>query len=181
MTVYTVTPNEPFNQVSYPDYRYYRDNNSVFSGLCAIPLSISLQTIIFEKRGKSGLINAVSDNYFSVLGVQPFLGRWFAAGDDDKVTTSAVLSYGYWQWLGADPNAVGKTLKINSVPLTIVGVAPRHFVGTILSDVPDLWYPLSAGPAIFHQTNDWRADRTSNSLSLIGRSCTTPLPGCWWF
>src|SRR6202050_1019018 len=169
LTLYTVTPNEPFSQVSYPDYRYYRDNNSVFSGLCAIPFSIGLQTIIFEKREKSGLINAVSDNYFSVLGVQPFLGHWFAAGDDDKVTTSAVLSYGYWQWLGADPNIICKTLKINSVPFTIVGVAPRRFVGTILSDVPDLWHPLSAAPAIFHQTYDWRADRTSHSLSLIGR------------
>jgi predicted permease len=169
LTVYTVTPNEPFNQVSYPDYRYYRDNNSVFSGLCAIPFSISLQTIIFEQREKRGLINAVSDNYFAVLGVQPFLGRWFAAGDDNKVTTSAVLSYGYWQWLGADPNIIGKTLKINSVPLTIVGVAPRGFVGTILSDVPDLWHTLSATTAISHQTHDWLSDRTNHSFSLIGR------------
>jgi predicted permease len=169
LTVYTVTPNEPFSQVSYPDYRYYRDNNSVFSGLCAIPFSISLRTIIFEQREKSGLINAVSANYFSVLGVQPLLGRWFAASDDDKVTTSAVLSYGYWQWLGADPNIIGKTLKINSVPLTIVGVAPRGFVGTILSDVPDLWHPLSATTAISHQTYDWFADRTNRSFSLIGR------------
>jgi predicted permease len=169
LTVYTVTSNEPFNQVSYPDYRYYRDNNSVFSGLCAIPFSIGLQTIIFEHREKRGLINAVSDNYFSVLGVQPLLGRWFAAGDDDKVTTSAVLSYGYWRWLGADPNIVGKTLKLNGVPFTIVGVAPRRFVGTILSDVPDLWHPLSATTAISHQTYDWLADRTSHSLSLIGR------------
>jgi predicted permease len=169
LTVYTVTPDEPFNQLSYPDYRYYRDNNSVFSGLCAIPFSISLQTIIFEKREKRGLINAVSDNYFSVLGVQPFLGRWFGAGDDNKVTTSAVLSYGYWQWLGADPNIISKTLKINGVPLTIVGVAPPRFVGTILSDVPDLWHPLSATTAISHQTYDWLADRTSHSFSLIGR------------
>ena len=169
LTVYTVTSNEPFNQVSYPDYRYYRDNNSVFSGLCAIPFNIGLQTIIFEHREKRGLINAVSDNYFSVLGVQPLLGRWFAAGDDDKVTTSAVLSYGYWQWLGADPNIIGKTLKLNGVPFTIVGVAPRRFVGTILSDVPDLWHPLSATTAISHQTYDWLADRTSHSLSLIGR------------
>jgi macrolide transport system ATP-binding/permease protein len=169
LTVYTVTPNEPFNQVSYPDYRYYRDNNSVFSGLCAIPFNIGLQTIIFEQREKRGLINAVSDNYFSVLGVEPFLGRWFAAGDDDKVTTSAVLSYGYWQWLGADPNIIGKTLTMNGVRFTIVGVAPRRFVGTILSDVPDLWHPLSATTAISHQTNDWLADRTSHALSLIGR------------
>src|SRR6202050_5650492 len=168
LTVDTVTPNEPFSQVSYPDYRYYRDNNSVLAGLCAIPFSISLRTIIFDQREKSGLINAVSANYFSVLGVQPLLGRWFAASDDDKVTTSAVLSYGYWQWLGADPNIIGKTLKINSVPLTIVGVAPRGFVGTILSDVPDLWHPLSATTAISHQTYDWFADRTNRSFSLIG-------------
>ena len=169
LTVYTVTPTEPFSQLSYPDYRFYRDNNNVFSGLAAIPFSIGLQTIIFEQREKRGLINAVSDNYFSVLGVQPFLGRWFAPGDDDKVTTSAVLSYGYWQWLGADPNIVGKTLKLNGVTFTIVGVAPRRFVGTILSDVPDLWHPLSATTAISHQTNDWLADRTAHSFSLIGR------------
>ena len=157
LTVYTVTPDEPFNEVSYPDYRYYRDNNSVFSGLCAMPFSIGLQTIIFEHREKRGLINAVSDNYFSVLGVRPFLGRWFTAGDDDKATTSAVLSYGYWQWLGSDPNIIGKTLTMNGVRFTIVGVAPRRFVGTILSDVPDLWHPLSAMTAISHQTNDWLA------------------------
>ena len=169
LTVYTITPNEPFNQLSYPDYRYYRDNNRVFSGLCAIPFSISLQAIIFEKREKRGLINAVSDNYFSVLGVHPFLGRWFAAGDDDKVMTSVVLSYGYWQWLGADQNIIGKTLTMNGVPFTIVGVAPRRFVGTILSDVPDLWHPLSAATAISHQNSDWLADRSSRSLSLIGR------------
>ncbi|MGC1255533.1 MAG: ABC transporter permease [Candidatus Acidiferrales bacterium] len=169
LTVYTVTPDEPFNEVSYPDYRYYRDNNSVFSGLCAIPFSIGLQTIIFEQHEKRGLINAVSDNYFSILGVQPFLGRWFAAGDDDKVTTSAVLSYSYWQWLGSDPNIIGKTLAMNGVRFTIVGVAPRRFVGTILSDVPDLWHPLSATTAISHQSYDWLADRTSHSFSLIGR------------
>ena len=169
LTVYTVTPTEPFSQLSYPDYRFYRDNNSVFSGLAAIPFSIGLRTIIFEHREKRGLINAVSDNYFSVLGVQPFLGRWFAAGDDDKVTTSAVLSYGYWRWLGADPNIIGKSLTMNGVPLTIVGVAPPRFVGTILSDVPDLWHPLSATAAISHQTNDWLADRTARTFSLIGR------------
>ena len=169
LTVYTVTPTEPFGQLSYPDYRFYRDNNNVFSGLAAIPFSISLRTIIFEKHEKRGLINAVSDNYFSVLGVQPFLGRWFVAGDDDKVTRSAVLSYGYWQWLGADPNIIGKSLKLDGATLTIVGVAPRRFVGTILSDVPDLWHPISATGAISNQTNDWLADRTNRSLSLIGR------------
>jgi predicted permease len=164
LTVYTATPTQPFNQVSYPDYRYYRDNNRVFSGLCAIPFSISSQTIIFEHRERNGLINAVSDNYFSVLGVQPFLGRWFAPGDDDKATASAVLSYGYWKWLGADPGIIGKSVTMNGVPLTIVGVAPKRFVGTILSDVPDVWHSLSALPA-----NDWRTDRNNLLFSMIGR------------
>lgn len=169
LTVYTVTPTEPFNQVSYPDYRYYRDNNSVFSGLCAMPYSIGTQTIIFEHRERNGLINAVSDNYFSVLGVQPFLGRWFAPGDDDRVSTSAVLGYAYWKWLGADPGIIGKSLTINGVSLTIVGVAPQRFVGTIFSDVPDVWHPLSAVTAISHQSNDWLADRTNHPFSMIGR------------
>jgi macrolide transport system ATP-binding/permease protein len=169
LTVYTVTLNEPFSQVSYPDYKYYRDNNSVFSGLCAIPFTINLQTIIFEHRERSGIINAVSDNYFSVLGVQPLLGRWFSSGDDDKATTSAVLSYAYWKWLGADSGIIGKSVTMNGVPFTVVGVAPLRFVGTILSDTPDVWYPLSAGPAIIHQPDDWRADRSNHYFSMIGR------------
>jgi predicted permease len=169
LTIYTVTPEAPFNQVSYPDYRFFRDNNRVFSGLCALPFSISLQTIKFERRDKNGLINAVSDNYFSVLGVQPLLGRFFARGDDDKDTTSVVLSYPYWKWLGSDPTIIGKTLSMNNVPLTIIGVAPRGFAGTLLTDLPDLWHPLSAGPVIFHQSGNWRADRNDHPYSMIGR------------
>ena len=164
LTIYTVTPDQPFNQLSYPDYRFYRDNNSVFSGLCAMPFSISTQPLTFEHSQKQGLINAVSDNYFSVLGVQPLLGRWFAPGEDDKPSNSAVLSYQYWKSLGADPGIIGKSLTLNGAPLTIIGVAPLGFAGTILTDYPDLWYSLS------HESrNDWRTDRNNRNYSLIGR------------
>jgi predicted permease len=169
LTIYTVSPQNPFNQVSYPDYQFYRDNNGVFSGLCAMPFSISMQTIIFEHRQRNGLINSVSDNYFSVLGVQPFLGNFFTRGDDDKPTTSAVLSYPYWKWLGSDPTIVGKSVMMNGFPLTIVGVAPPNFAGTILADLPDLWKPLSADSVILHQGETWRADRTNTHYSMIGR------------
>jgi putative ABC transport system permease protein len=163
LTIYTVTPESPFNQLSYPDYRFFRDNNQVFSGLCAMPYSISMQTIVFEHREKNGLLNNVSDNYFSVLGVQPFLGRWFARGEDDQASTSAVISYPYWKWLGADANIIGKSLTINGAASTIIGVAPRDFAGTILTDFPDVWFPLS------HQSRDWRTNRTDHPFSLIGR------------
>ncbi len=164
LTIYTVSPENPFNTVSYPDYRYYRDNNRVFSGLCAIPFTISMQTITFDKRERNGLVNSVSDNYFSVLGVQPFLGNVFTPGDDDRTTTSAVLSYPYWKWLGSDPRIIGKSLTVRSKSLTIIGVASRSFAGTILTDLPDLWYPLSAD-----NTGNWRADRTNVHFSMIGR------------
>jgi predicted permease len=164
LTIYTVTPDEPFNQLSYPDYRYYRDNNSVFFGLCAMPFAISMQTLNFEHNEKKGLTNAVSDNYFSVLGLQPFLGRWFASGEDDEPSTSVILSYKFWKSLGSDTHIIGKSLTSNGASFTIIGVAPRGFAGTILTDFPDAWYPLS------HESrNDWRTDRNNRSYSLIGR------------
>jgi predicted permease len=163
VTIYTVTPESPFDQLSYPDYRYYRDNNQIFSGLCAMPFNITMQTLTFEHHEKNGLVNLVSDNYFSVLGIQPFLGRWFAAGEDDRASASAVLSYPYWKWLGSDPAIIGKSLTTNGATFTIIGVAPGSFAGTVLTDIPDVWFSLS------HQSGDWRTDRTNHSFSPIGR------------
>ena len=168
-SVYTTTPTEEFSGTNYDDYTYYRDNNHVFSDVSAFPYSISMVSIRYEHRTKSGLINAVSDNYFSVLGVQPILGRVFARGEDNKPSALAVLSYSYWKSLGADPNIVGKTITVDRTPLTTVGVAPKSFVGTIFSDLPDLWIPLSTGAAMNPQTQDWRADRNNHILGLVGR------------
>lgn len=168
-SVYTTTPTEEFSGTNYDDYKYYRDNNYVFSDVAAFPYSISVVPIRYEQRKKSGLTNAVSDNYFSVLGVQPILGRVFRPGEDDKPSALAVLSYSYWKSLGADPHIVGKTVTVDRTPLTIVGVAPKSFVGTIFSDLPDLWYPLSTNTSTNPQAQDWQADRTNHILSLVGR------------
>jgi predicted permease len=164
LTVYTITPDRPFNELSYPDYLELRDQNHVFSGLAAIPFSVRTTKTLFEGRSKTSLVNAVSDNYFQVLGVSFLLGRGFAPGDDAQVTRSAVLSYAYWAWLGRDPSVVGKVVTTDGIVLTIVGVAPAGFVGTILSDLPDLWMPLSA-----EQPGDWRTSRQDTAYSLIGR------------
>jgi len=169
LTVYSSTPTEEFSGICYADYTFYRDNNRVFSSLMAFPYSITLNTIVFDHRTKAGLINAVSDTYFSVLGVPPMLGRVFARGDDDKPSTLAVLSYSYWKRLGADRNIVGKTVNVNNVQLTVIGVMPKSFVGTIFSDLPDLWYPLSTDLTANHQDQSWRTDRTITSLRMVGR------------
>jgi putative ABC transport system permease protein len=117
----------------------------------AFPYSISMSPVVYENRTRAGLTNAVSDTYFSVLGVPPLLGRVFKRGDDDKPSSLAVLSYSYWRWLGANPNILGKTVSANNVPLTVLGVMPKSFVGTIFSDLPDVWYPLSTDVTGNHQ------------------------------
>jgi predicted permease len=169
LTVYTSTPTEEFSGICYDDYIFYRDQNEVFSDLMAFPYSISMQPIVYGHRSKSGLTNAVSDTYFSVLGVQPLLGRVFTRGDDDHPSALAVLSYSYWNWLGADPNIVGKTVSVNNVPLTIIGVMPKSFAGTIFSDLPDFWYPLSTDTTANHPGLAWRTDRTARPLRMVGR------------
>src|SRR5580704_6098228 len=168
-SVYTTTPTEEFSGTNYDDYKYYRDNNHVFSDALAFPYSIAVRPISYNGHSKSGLMNAVSDNYFSVLGIQPILGRVFPRGADDRPSALAVLSYSYWNWLGADPNIVGKTVTVDRVQLTTIGVAPKSFVGTIFSDLPDIWYPLSVDAALNHQAQDWRVDRSIHNLGLIGR------------
>jgi predicted permease len=169
VSVYASTPTEEFSGSSYDDYKYYRDNNHVFSDLLAFPYSVTVRPIGYEGRIKSGLTNAVSDNYFSVLGVQPILGRLFTRGEDDHPSPLAVLSYSYWTRLGSDPHIARKTVMIGRVQLAIIGVAPKSFVGTIFSDLPDLWYPLSIDAAVNQLPQDWSADRTVHNLGLIGR------------
>lgn len=169
LSIYTNTPAEQFGGTSYEDYKFYRENNHVFSDVLAFPYSVQVRPIVFNGRLKSGLMNGVSDNYFSVLGVQPILGRLFTRGDDDKPSALAVLSYSYWKWLGADPNVLGKAVAIDRVQLTIVGVAPKSFAGTIFSALPDIWYPLSIDATVNRQAQDWRTDRSVHFLGLIGR------------
>ena len=169
VSVYTSTPTEEFSGTNYDDYKYYRDLNHAFSDVLAFPYSVTVRPIAYEGHTRSGLTNAVSDNYFSVLGVEPILGRVFARGEDDKPSSLAVLSYSYWTRLGSDPQIAGKTVTIGRVPLTIIGVAPKSFVGTIFSDLPDIWYPLSVDATVNQQPQDWRADRTVHNLGMIGR------------
>ena len=75
----------------------------------------------------------VSGQYFEVVGIKPFLGRLLQRADDDHpgASQAAVLSWPAWKSdFGADPNIVGKTVRLNKHPYTIVGVTPEGFYGT---------------------------------------------------
>jgi putative ABC transport system permease protein len=93
----------------------------------------------------------VSGSFFAVLGVVPAAGRTFDAADDalPGLPQAAVLSYGYWQRrFGRDPRVVGRVLRVNGAPLTVVGVAPRGFRGIMADAEPDLFLPLTLRDAV---------------------------------
>ena len=130
--------------MSFPNYKDFRDRNRVFTGLAAfIPVGVTL-----TGRGAPEPLAAtlVSANYFAVLGVKPAAGRIFLPEEDRQEggNTVAILSYALWVRLfGGDPAALGKTVDLNSIPYTVVGVAPPEFKGTVtVAPAETVWVPI---------------------------------------
>ena len=132
------------DSLSYPAYRDFRDRNQVFSGvICRFGLSLSV-----AYPGRTELLDGelVSGNYFDVLGVGAAAGRVFSPSDDQTPGGHplAVLSYAYWESrLHRDPTIVGKTIIVDGLPLTIIGVARRGFDGIELGYSPRIWIPVA--------------------------------------
>jgi MacB-like periplasmic core domain len=88
VTIDQQSPGKKIDHISYPDYQYYRENNHVFTDVAAIPETITAVRAGLgaadetDKPLVTVAYNSVSENYFSVLGLKPYLGRLFAAGDD---------------------------------------------------------------------------------------------------
>ena len=137
----------PHNTVSPPDFLDWQRRNSVFSEMAAL----------FDQRAnltgngapQEVVLQDVSANFFSVLGVSPILGPGFTAengkpGHDDVL----VLSYGFWkERFASDPGIIGKAVVLNGHPQTVVGVAPRDFTwfikdGSFTGAKPQMWTPF---------------------------------------
>jgi len=87
----------------------------------------------------------VSGNYFDALSVQPYLGRLFHASDEHGANSApyVVLSYGFWHSHFQDDRGVlGRTIRLNKHPFTVIGVTPREFNGTMLFFFPEFFVPL---------------------------------------
>ena len=103
------------------------------------------------KELEEATVALVSGNFFEVLGVGAAQGRVLAVSDDFLVQMPvAVLNHRYWQRrFGGAASAIGQQLVIQSVPFTIVGVAPRGFAGHVVGESPDLWVPATAQPRLW--------------------------------
>jgi predicted permease len=112
----------------------------------------------------------VSGNYFAVLGVPTYIGRPLTIDDDRSANGSpvAVISYTYWQRrFQGDRGVLGRSITINRVPFTVVGVAPPGFHGEVVGRMTDIWMPLTMQPALAKQ--DWLTKPNTSWLLLVGR------------
>ena len=145
---------------SYPDYRDFRTRTRSLSGLAASwPMESDL-----DVGGESEFVAAevVSANYGEVLGVLPSIGRWFVSDREPE----AVISYALWERrFNLNPEILGQPIRSESQSYTIVGVAPREFIGVFAPLRTDIWVPLGTRPSLVAQLDD----RARQHLMLFGR------------
>jgi len=118
------------HQMSYPDFRDYRADTTIFASLAAYTTrTVELNT---ERGAERLFVDDVTANYFSVLGLPPLLGRTFAQGEDVGVLAHPMIVLTYKTWRGhfaGDSGIVGRVIHINDHPVTVIGVMPPEFHG----------------------------------------------------
>jgi predicted permease len=144
---------------SYPDFVDFRDQIEALEDAAAFGTGRVVVTVP-ERPPRSVTADAVSENYFDVLGVSTVHGRSFVA-DDGRTADVVVIGYGFWQReFGGDPEVLGRRIGVDGREHTIVGVAEPGLIGLVDPVVPDLWYPVELR---------FREMRNRRSLGVIGR------------
>src|SRR5581483_5291348 len=121
-----------------------RDRNHSFDDLAAYDIALAgLDT--GDGNPTRAWVDVVTGNYFDALHLQPFLGRYFHSADEHGVGSApyAVLTYEFWHaHFNDDPSVIGRVVRINRRPVTILGVTPPDFHGTMLFFGPQMFVPL---------------------------------------
>jgi predicted permease len=147
--------------MSHPMFEHLRDGSTVFQGV----LAEYTTSIHLGEGGQTDDVNGdlVSGTYFETLGLRPALGRLFTR-DDDRVPGGhpiVVLGHGFWtRRFGADRGILGRSLRVNDHPMTVVGVAPAGFHGIEVGESVDVYVPLAMQPQVLptwpRGLGDWR-------------------------
>jgi predicted permease len=160
--------NHGYPGFSYPEVRDVRDDSTVFSAVAAEAMNV----FGLDNNGFTQPVwgEEVSGQYFEVVGIKPALGRLLTRADDDHpgASQAAVISWPAWKTLfTSDPDVVGKTIRINKHPYTIVGVTQEDFNGTWKFLQPNFFVPL-ANEASLDGVN-WRDNRLDKHVFPIAR------------
>ena len=136
-----------FDSFAYPDFVDIREQVPALE--LAVPYSMTVLSVSREAEGVRANGLFVGARYFELLGVEPGLGRYFVAEEDEGFDEHpvAVLSHSFWaRRLGADPQIIGSTIHLNRHPYEVVGVAPENFDGHMVGMAPDVFMPMTQVP-----------------------------------
>jgi predicted permease len=160
---------------SYPLYERLRAQNRVLGDLLAFHVTAANATVGDDVQRV--IIHEVSGNYYSVLGVRPQLGRPLSPADDTAVGEPvAVISDEFWdREFARSPAVLGRSMRLNDVPLTIVGVNAGNFTGTdstLAAQTPSVIVTLSKATIVTPSSDrkNWLADPAAQSVSILGRA-----------
>jgi predicted permease len=162
-----------FMASSYLNSKDYRERNDVFSGLSLFTFSGAQLSV--SNSGKPAIVGVqlVDWDFFDILGVRPAIGRTFVP-DEDKIPDAhpvVILSFALWNTqFGADPNILGKTIRLNDQDYSAVGVMPKEFqpIGTL--GIPDIWVPMMMHHQLLLEINESSMARRKSSFGfMVGR------------
>jgi len=161
---------QPYSSTSYPSYLELRDHNDVLSGLAAY----GIRQFNFGDANEVEQIwgEAVSGNYFDIIGVTPQKGRTFSPDEDivPRRNPVAVISHSLWQRrFNSNPEVVGKTITLNNQPLTVIGIAPPQYTGMIRGLSSEIWVPMAMMPAVGEMGDRALTSRGNRWMILVGR------------
>lgn len=166
------TPKQPFpHGQSWHDYQDIRREIGEFSDVLALFYSAA-QLSVPGRQPDRTWIEAVSGNYFSMLGIEPALGRLFLPGEGEKIGADpiVVLSHSYWQSkLGGDPSIVGRPINVNGRPFTVVGVAPATFNSAQWAMAPGAFVPATMLPQFMENGAGLLEYRGANVFKTLAR------------
>jgi predicted permease len=157
-------------QFSLADYRDIRDQSTgVFSDVFAY--QFGLDGLSVDGKADRVMTNYVTGNYFSALGLKPALGRLIlpSEGDVPGADPVMVLSYSYWQTrFGGDPGIIGRKVSVDGQPITVVGVAPKGFVGVYPILSVQGYLPMGMA-TIAGNPSDFMTNRQVRNVPILAR------------
>ncbi len=167
--------NHDYRAFSYNEFRELRQNGGdLLTDLAALEFAVA--GIGRDREMRRSFAFLTSENYFSLMGVQPFRGRFYNADECKPNANSAVVvaSYGFWRRQGSRGDFVGSTLQVNGQPFTVIGISPKGFCGASALISPDIWLPLGVHSQLGSTFEDSEslhdlANAKVYALNLVGR------------
>jgi predicted permease len=156
--------------LTYTEFTQLRDHSTTFAAMCAAQSHLDrLQVRIGGGPQEDARTKLVSEEYFSVLGVEPAIGRFFTRDDGKTVGQDpfAVISYDYWQKrFGGNVSVLGTQIQAFGTTLTVIGVAAPGFHGESVGDRPDFWIPMMMQPMVM-PGRDWLHEDLSKNMDKV--------------